>query len=78
MSRAGGRCARMRYLAVIEKAGKNYSAYIPDVPGCMATGKTAVEAEKAIEEALRFHLEGMAEDGQKAPKPEAKAGYVTV
>ena len=67
-----------KYLIVIEKAGKNFSAYIPDVPGCVATGKTAAEAKQAIKEALAFHLEGMAEDGQKVPDPEAQAEYVAV
>lgn len=67
-----------KYLIVIEKAGKNFSAYIPDVPGCVATGKTAADTKQAIKEALAFHLEGMAEDGQKVPDPEAQAEYVAV
>lgn len=68
----------MKYLVVIEKAGKNYSAYIPDVPGCVATGKTPEAVKRAIQEALEFHLEGLAEDGQKAPNPEAQGEYIAV
>lgn len=68
----------MKYLIVIEKAGKNFSAYIPDVPGCVATGKTAADAKQAIKEALEFHLEGLAEDGQKAPTPAALGEYIAV
>ena len=67
-----------KFLVVIEKAGKNFSAYIPDVPGCVATGKTAADAKQAIKEALAFHLEGLAEDGQEAPDPEAQAEYIAV
>lgn len=68
----------MKYLIVIEKAGKNYSAYIPDVPGCVATGKTPEEVKQTIKEALEFHLEGLAEDGMKAPKAAAQAEYIAV
>jgi predicted RNase H-like HicB family nuclease len=68
----------MKYLIVIEKAGKNFSVYIPDVPGCVATGKTAEEAKQAIKEVLEFHLQGLAEDGKKAPAPKAQAEYIAV
>ncbi len=68
----------MKYLIIIEKANKNYSAYIPDVPGCIATGKTIEETKKNIKEALDMHLEGLAEDGLTSPKPKAKADYVAV
>jgi predicted RNase H-like HicB family nuclease len=53
----------MRYAVVIEKADGNYSAYIPDVPGCVATGKTPEETEQNIRQALLFHLDGLREDG---------------
>ena len=53
----------MRYAVVIEKAQNNYSAYVPDLPGCIATGATVREVERAIKEAIRFHLEGLSEDG---------------
>ena len=53
----------MRYAIVIEKAENNYSAYVPDLPGCAATGATVEEAEAQIREAIEFHLEGLREDG---------------
>jgi predicted RNase H-like HicB family nuclease len=59
----------MRYAIVIEKAGKNYSAYAPDLPGCIATGDTVEEVEREMREAIRFHIDGLREDG--APVPEA-------
>ena len=66
----------MKYLIIIEKANKNYSAYLPDVPGCIATGKTIEETKKNMKEALDMHLEGLAEDGLTSPRPKAKADYV--
>ena len=62
----------MKYLAVIERASDNYSAFLPDVPGCVATGETIEEVKKKIAEALVIHLEGLAEDGQPAPEPRAQ------
>ena len=59
----------MRYAVVIEKAEANYSAYVPDLPGCVATAATVVEAETEIREAIRFHLDGMREDGIPIPQP---------
>jgi len=53
----------MRHAVVIEKAGDNYSAYVPDLPGCVATGATVAEVEAEIRDAIRFHIEGFAEDG---------------
>jgi predicted RNase H-like HicB family nuclease len=66
----------MRYAIVIEKAAGNYSAYVPDLPGCVATGTTIEEVEAEIGEAIRFHIEGMEEDGLAVPKPTAIADYV--
>ena len=66
----------MRYAVVIEKAGGNYSAYVPDLPGCVATGATVAEVEREIKEAIRFHLDGMREDGAPIPKPSAVCEYV--
>jgi len=66
----------LKYLIIIEKANKNYSAYLPDVPGCIATGKTIEETKKNMKEALDMHLEGLAEDGLTSPRPKAKADYV--
>ncbi len=57
----------MKYAIVIEKADSNYSAYVPDLPGCVATGATTEEVEKEIREAMEFHIEGMKEDGETIP-----------
>jgi predicted RNase H-like HicB family nuclease len=65
-----------RYLVVIENAGPNYSAYSPDLPGCVATGATPDEAKKNMAEAIEFHLEGMVEDGLSIPEPSSVADYV--
>jgi len=66
----------MRYAVVIEKADSNYSAYVPDLPGCVATGATVEEVEREIKEAIRFHLDGMREDGSQIPQPSAVCEYV--
>jgi predicted RNase H-like HicB family nuclease len=66
------------YLVVFEKADNNYSAYIPDLPGCIATGKTLKETEKRIKEAISFHLEGLKEDGLPLPEPASFTEYVEV
>ena len=66
----------MRYAVVIEKADGNYSAYVPDLPGCVATGATVKETEREIRDAIRFHIEGLKEDGQPVPKPTSIADYV--
>ncbi|MGH9368230.1 MAG: type II toxin-antitoxin system HicB family antitoxin [Thermoanaerobaculia bacterium] len=67
-----------RYLVVIENAGSNYSAYSPDLPGCIATGATPEETKKSMAEAIEFHLQGMAEDGIPIPEPSSVADYVEV
>ena len=66
----------MRYAVVIEKAGENYSAYVPDLPGCVATGATSDEAEREIAAAIRFHLDGLIEDSLPIPEPISRAAYV--
>ena len=66
----------MRYAIVIEKAGKNFSAYAPDLPGCVATGATAAETEKEMSEAIRFHIEGLKADGLPVPAATSRAEYV--
>jgi predicted RNase H-like HicB family nuclease len=66
----------MRYAVVIEKAGENYSAYVPDLPGCIATGATVKETEDEIRAAIRFHIEGLREDGLPVPEPLSRAEYV--
>jgi predicted RNase H-like HicB family nuclease len=67
-----------RFLVVIEKANGNYSAYSPDLPGCVATGKTTREAERNMYEAIQMHLEGMAEDKQPLPQSSSLAEYVVI
>lgn len=66
----------MRYAVAIEKAEGNYSAYVPDLPGCIATGTTVEEAESRIREAIEFHIEGMREDGIAIPTPVSRVEYV--
>lgn len=68
----------MRYAIVIEKAQSNYSAYVPDLPGCVATGATVTEVEAEIREAIAFHLEGLREDGLPVPSPSSQVEYVDV
>jgi predicted RNase H-like HicB family nuclease len=66
----------MRYAVVIEKADGNYSAYVPDLPGCIATGATVEEVEREIKEAIRFHLDGLRQDGAPIPPSSAVCKYV--
>ena len=68
----------MRYAVVIEKAENNYSAYVPDLPGCVATGATIGKTEAQIREAIEFHLEGMRADGTPIPPPSSQVEYVDV
>jgi predicted RNase H-like HicB family nuclease len=68
----------MRYAIVIEKAQRNYAAYVPDLPGCVATGSTFEETEQQIREAIEFHLKGMREDGTPIPEPSSRVDYVEV
>ena len=67
-----------RYAIVIEDAGSNWAAYVPDLPGCIATGETEIEVEQLIGEAIALHLEGMREDGLSIPKPSSRVEYVEV
>jgi predicted RNase H-like HicB family nuclease len=66
----------MRYAVVIEKAEGNYSAYVPDLPGCVATGATVEEVEREIREAIAFHIEGLREDGLAVPEPTSQVEYI--
>jgi predicted RNase H-like HicB family nuclease len=68
----------MRYAIVIEKAEGNYSAYVPDLPGCVATGATVAEVETQIRDAILFHVEGMREDGIEVPPPQSQVEYIDV
>jgi predicted RNase H-like HicB family nuclease len=68
----------MRYAVVIEKATDNYSAYVPDLPGCVAAGATIEEVEAYIREAIEFHLDGLRKDGTPPPQPSSHVEYVEV
>ena len=68
----------MRYAIVIERANRNYSAYVPDLPGCIATGATVEKAEQTIREAIEFHLAGLRKDGSPVPQPSSRVDYVEV
>ena len=65
----------MKYAVVIEQAGSNFSAYVPDLPGCIATGATVKEVENEIREAIRFHIDGMKQDGLPVPSPSSAVEY---
>ncbi len=68
----------MKYAVVIEQAGSNFSAYVPDIPGCIATGATVKEVEYEIREAIRFHIDGLKQDGIPVPSPSSAVEYVEV
>jgi len=68
----------MRYAIVIEKAEGNYSAYVPDLPGCIATAVTVKAVEEEIREAIRFHIDGLKEDGLPVPSPTSIAEYADI
>ena len=68
--------ALIRYAIVIEKADGNYSAYVPDLPGCVATGDSVKAVEHEIRNAIRFHIEGLKKDGLPVPEPTSIAEYV--
>lgn len=68
----------MRYAVVVEKGEQNYSAYVPDLPGCVAAAETREELLGLIREAIDVHLEGMREAGEEIPEPTAVAEYVEV
>jgi predicted RNase H-like HicB family nuclease len=67
-----------RYAIVVEDAGTNLAAYVPDLPGCVATGETLEEVGRLIREAIELHLEGLAEDGLPIPEPSSRVEYVEV
>ena len=68
----------VRYAIVIEKGESNYAAYVPDLPGCVATGQTVQETEQLLREAIELHLRGMVEDGLPIPEPLSRVEYVEV
>jgi predicted RNase H-like HicB family nuclease len=65
-----------QYAIVIERTKRNYGAYVPDLPGCVATGATESEVKENIREAIKIHLEGMAEDGEPIPQPSSTVDYI--
>lgn len=67
-----------RYAIVVEDAGTNFAAYVPDLPGCVATAKTKKAVEQLIREAIELHLAGMAEDGLPIPEPSSEVDYVEI
>ena len=69
---------KVRYAIVIEKAKRNYAAYVPDLPGCVATGQTREETEQQIRQAIGMHLRGMREDGLPIPEPVSHVEYIDV
>jgi predicted RNase H-like HicB family nuclease len=68
----------MKYLIILEKTSTGYSAYSPDLPGCVSAGDTAEETEANMREAIEFHIEGMREEGLSIPVPLSRASYVEV
>ena len=70
--------ATLRYAIVIEKAPANYAAYVPDLPGCIATGATVAETESLIREAIEFHIESLKADGLLIPPASSQVEYVDV
>jgi predicted RNase H-like HicB family nuclease len=68
----------MTYTVIIENAGANYSAYVPDLPGCVTTGATPDETMRNMRQAIEFHLEGMREDGEPIPVPTTTATVIEV
>jgi predicted RNase H-like HicB family nuclease len=67
-----------RFLIVVERAGANFSAYSPDLPGCVATGKTRDQATRRMHEAIEMHVAGLREDGESIPRSTSSAEYVAV
>ncbi len=68
----------MRYAVVIEKGPTSYGAHVPDLPGCVAVGRTAAEARRRIAKAAALHLEGLREDGLPIPEPATECEYLDV
>jgi predicted RNase H-like HicB family nuclease len=66
----------MRYAVVIEKANLNYSAYVPDLPGCVAAADTMAEVTELMREAIKMHIEGLIEDGLEVPQPTSSIEYI--
>jgi predicted RNase H-like HicB family nuclease len=69
---------KREYTVIYEKGARNWSAYVPDLPGCIATAKTQRQLERVIREAIEFHIEGIIEQGEAVPEPSVEAGTVRV
>jgi predicted RNase H-like HicB family nuclease len=67
-----------KYLVIIEKTETGYSAYSPDIPGCVSTGKTKQELKRNMREAIEFHLEGLRLEGEALPVPQSSSAYVPI
>jgi predicted RNase H-like HicB family nuclease len=67
-----------RYAIVVEKAKSNFAAYVPDLPGCVATGRTVKETERRLREAIEVHVQGLREDGLPVPRPSSVVDYLEV
>jgi len=67
-----------RYAIVVERAKRNYAAYVPDLPGCVATGATVKETERLLREAIELHVAGLREDGLPVPEPSSVVDYLEV
>ncbi|MGO9210902.1 MAG: type II toxin-antitoxin system HicB family antitoxin [Terriglobales bacterium] len=68
----------MKYTAIYEKSATGYGAYIPDLPGCVATGKTKAQVKKLIREAIELHIESLKQHGEPVPEPTSMADSITV
>jgi predicted RNase H-like HicB family nuclease len=68
----------MKYLIVIEETETGFSAYSPDLPGCVSTGRTLEDTERNMREAIEFHIHGLREEGYEIPKPVSRSSYVEV
>jgi predicted RNase H-like HicB family nuclease len=68
----------MRYMVVVERGEASWGAHVPDLPGCIAVGETREEALRLIREAIQFHIEGLAQDGQPIPQPSSESEFVEV
>jgi len=68
----------MRYAVILEKGLESYGAYVPDLPGCVAAGKTREEVMKLIQEAIEFHIEGLRKEGQRVPEPSSSIEFIDV
>ena len=68
----------MKYVYIIEKGESSFGAYVPDLPGCVAAGESREETKRLIQEAIEFHIEGLAKDGLPLPEPNSEADYVEI